>query len=123
MLHEHNVPANKQAAQEGAAENRQEVADVHAHDCNHEQVADAGQQRVEEGTEGVDGQTPGADVGVALLEDHHVLLDSILGQDHALGARVLRDLLGEDGLAGHDDVAALELGVQPARLGAGLESK
>ena len=52
-----------------------------------------------------------------LLDDDDVVLDAVLAQHHGrLGERVAAEVVGQGPLALDDDVAALELGVEPAVL-------
>ena len=82
---------------------------------NSQQIANARDDRVDDGPHRIHAEPPGTGPKGALLHHHHVLLDAVLAQHHVgvLGQRVAAEVLGQRRLPVDHDVASVELAVEP----------
>lgn len=88
-----------------------------------QQISNTGDNSIDHSPDGVDREPPGAGVSVLLLDDHDLLLDAVGGEHHVVLEAVAGEVVGHGAAAVDDDVAAVELLVQPAALLDGLEGE
>jgi len=102
------IPADRKLSHEGARNNRKEVANVHGHDCQHEQVRKSSNDKHDRCSWYVDGQ-PEWDCSSSMRTDNfHTFFHALSGdQGDSLGIRVGINFASLCGLAFDDHKSSI----------------